>query len=288
MVYEPASVDSALIRHLRSELDQLEPTARRRAYEEVLKAALSSVPWVGNLFAAALAVKAGDDDLRTNRLMRIWIEELERKWAELQADLAEITNRYDALGDEITERITSPGYLSLVRGAVRVWDESETAEKRRYAMNLIVNAASPLSARSASDDVVRLFIDLLRVLHESHLAIVRHLYHKRSATRLGIWKGIYGSDRLPKESSAHADLYRKLFRDLSTGDLIRQRREATPDGRFLEKERGRDKKPPEQWNGRRVIESSFDDDDVYVLTSLGEQFVHYVLDEAKLIDGPRG
>lgn len=284
MVYDPASLDSsAVTRFIRQELDKLTPTAGKRAYEGFMLAALSAIPWAGSFISTVASINFQDSELRTLQLLRVWLEAHEKRLNELSLTFSDVFARFESFGDEIEERIQSEEYLSLVRSAFRVWDSAETEEKRRYARNIIVNAAGSTFAR---DDFVRLFIDLLDALHEAHLGIVRHLYHQRSATRREIWLATSSENRIPREDSAEADLFRKLIRDLSTGDLIRQRRDVTPDGQFLEKERRSTSKeqPRETWNGRRISESSFDGEDVYVLTSLGEQFVHYVLNEAIQIE----
>jgi hypothetical protein len=79
----------------------------------------------------------------------------------------------------------------------------------------------------------------------------------------------------PREDSSEADLFRYLIRDLSTGGVIRQERETDGFGNFLKKERT----ARSSYGATNVMESSFEDTKPYVLTALGKQFVHYVMDD---------
>ena len=80
------------------------------------------------------------------------------------------------------------------------------------------------------------------------------------------------------ENSADADLFKLLFRDLSTGGVIRQHREVDYYGNFVPK-------APERRSrglGPKPMTSAFDDEDSYELTELGKQFVHYAMTELPL------
>jgi hypothetical protein len=120
--------------------------------------------------------------------------------------------------------------------------------------------------------VIRLFLDWVNSYHESHFAVIRQIYTNRAITRHEIWEAVYGE--FPREDSAEADLFKMLIRDLSTGGVIRQARETNEMGEFLRRRNssGRRAAP-------RVMESAFEDSKPYVLTSLGEQFVHYTMNE---------
>lgn len=83
---------------------------------------------------------------------------------------------------------------------------------------------------------------------------------------------LYGE--LPREDSAEADLFKLLIRDLSTGGVIRQARETDGAGRFLRKPQRRRNSPASS-----TMESAFEYSKPYVLTGLGEQFVHYTMNE---------
>jgi len=257
------------LQFLRTELARSAPNNRRRLIEKFVLAALGSIPWVGGFISAAISYKTEEGALRTDNLQTQWLDEHARKIAELMRALESISQRFESLGPEIDERIQSEDYLALVRRAFRVWDRADTDEKRQYVGNVVSNAAG---TRLSSDDVVRLFIDWLDLYHEAHFAVIRTVYKAPGSTRFDIWDEIHGD--LPREDSAEADLFRLLVRDLSTGGVVRQERETNQLGQFIRKRtpRRRGSLPP-------TMESAFEDTKPYVLTELGEQFVHYTMNE---------
>lgn len=254
---------------LRTELAKSSPSNRRRVIEKFVLAALGSIPWIGGFLSAAATLKTEEGPLRTDSLHTQWLEEHARKLASLRSTLETVVNRFEDLGPAVDERIQSEEYLQLVRRAFRVWDEAATEEKRRYVGNVVANAGG---TRLCSDDVVRLFLDWLNLYHESHFAVIRAIYKGRGITRFEIWDQIYGE--LPRDDSPEADLFRFLIRDLSTGGVIRQDRETNQAGQFLRKRR-----PKGRYPVSTTMESAFEDTKPYVLTGLGEQFVHYTMNE---------
>jgi hypothetical protein len=184
-------------------------------------------------------------------------------------DLQAITQRFESFGDQIDERVQSEEYLGLVRRAFRVWDRADTDEKRKYVGNIVSNAGG---TKLCSDDVVRLFIDWLDLYHEAHFAVIRHIYQHPGCTRFEIWDAIHGE--LPREDSPEADLFRLLIRDLSIGGVIRQERETNERGQFM-------RRSPVRRRGLvpSTMESAFEETKPYVLTGLGQQFVHYTINE---------
>jgi hypothetical protein len=261
---------------LRTELAKSSPSNRRRVFEKFILAALGSIPWIGGFLSSAATLKTEEATRRTDSLHTQWLEEHARKLASLRITLEMIVSRFENLGEAIDERIQSDEYLQLVRRAFRVWDEASTEEKRRYVGNVVANSAG---TRLCSDDVIRLFLDWLNLYHESHFAVIRSIYNKHGVTRFEIWDQIYGE--LPREDSAEADLFRYLIRDLSTGGVIRQERETNQAGQFLRKRRPKGKFPVST-----TVESAFEDTKPYVLTGLGEQFVHYTMNEVVSRIGP--
>jgi hypothetical protein len=139
----------------------------------------------------------------------------------------------------------------------------------RYVRNIISN---PAGTQLNSDDVIRLFIDWLELYHEAHFAVVRHIYKNPGCTRFEIWDAIHGE--LPREDSAEADLFRLLIRDLGTGGVVRQERETNQYGQFIRKRPARRKGV-----SPATMESAFEETKPYVLSSLGQQFVHYSMNE---------
>lgn len=265
----PSTGDQRVVERFASELANTEASAKRRIIEKFLLAALGSIPWVGGFLSAAASLKTDGPGLRQNALQTEWLREHERKIEQLRQTLQEIHARFESIGASIDDRIQSEDYLTLIRKAFRVWDAAETADKRKYVSNIVVNSAG---TRVCSDDVVRLFIDWLDQYHESHFSVVREIFKNPGTTRYDVWAELYGD--APREDSAEADLYRLLIRDLSTGGVIRQARETDHLGRFVRRPRhGRAGAAP------TTMESAFEDSKPYVLTELGKQFVHYTMNE---------
>lgn len=263
--------EDAIIESLRAEIDKAEPSRRARILEKFFLAALSSIPWVGGVLSAAEGFRTDEGNSRLNRLQTQWLEEHQRKIGALAKTLQEIGNRLADLGSEIEERIQSEEYLALVRKAFRIWDESDTEEKRRLLANVLTNAAG---TKLCSDDIVRIFLDWIRMYNEVHFAVMKELYKNPGSTRYDIWVSLYG-ENTPREDSSQADLFRYLIRELNTGGVIRQPRETNAAGQFMRK-RPRRRAPG---SAPTTIESTFEDTKPYVLTELGKEFVHYTTNE---------
>lgn len=241
-------------------------------------AVLGSIPWVGGFLSAAASYKAEEGTVRQDSLQTQWLEEHHSKLLALKETLLEIERRFEALGAAIDERIQSEEYLAIVRKAFRAWDSADTAEKRRYAANLVTNAAG---TRVCSDDVLRLFLDWLELYHEAHFAVIQYISQNPGSSRFDIWSDLYGD--LPREDSAEADLFKFLIRDLSTGGVIRQERDVNQLGQFVRKTPKRTRRG----HAPTTMESAFEDTKAYVLTELGKQFVHYTMSEVVTrIGGP--
>jgi hypothetical protein len=131
-----------------------------------------------------------------------------------------------------------------------------------------VSAAS----KAASDDVVRLFIDWINLYSDFHFQVIGEI-RNRGISRGAIWDNL-GKPGV-REDSAEADLLKMLVRDLSTGSVIRQRRETDYAGNFLRKQPARSRRG----QAPRTAKSAFDETDPYELTDLGQQFVHYAMNE---------
>lgn len=104
------------------------------------------------------------------------------------------------------------------------------------------------------------------------------IYNTGGITRGAIWRKI-GKGQV-REDSADADLYKLLFRDLSTGSVIRQHRETDYYGNFVL--RPAVKRSAGGGGSPKTLTSAFDDEDQYVLTELGQQFVHYAMTDLPL------
>lgn len=260
------------VEKLKTELAKIEPTQQKRILEKFCLAALGSIPWIGGFISTLATYKTEEASLKQNTLQNQWLNEHQKKIFHLQETLDEIQKRFETLGAAtIEDRLQSEEYLMLVRQGFRTWDEAITVEKRQYIANIITNSAA---TRACSDDVVRLFIDWIKLYHEAHFAIIREIFQNPGSTRYDIWSNLYGE--LPRENSTEADLFKLLIRDLSTGSIIRQERDVNQLGQFVKT------RPTRQYKGpsSAVFKSAFDHSEAYVLTELGKQFVHYTLMEA--------
>jgi hypothetical protein len=241
-----------------------------RKYTRFVMAALSSIPWVGGLIAASASLSSEKDQQKITDLQKLWLEEHKQKAHELGNTLNDIFARLENFGPEITERIESEEYLALVKKNFRSWDEADTADKKQMLKKLIANAGAK---NLCPDDLIRLFINWIDQYHEAHFLVIKQIYKHPQITRAEIWDSI--NTKRPRDDSSDADLFRYLIRDLSTGGVIRQTRESDIDGRFLKREtRGQSHANP-----ARVMESAFENTKPYVLTELGKQFVHYVMED---------
>ncbi|MCH7936664.1 MAG: hypothetical protein IH994_06185 [Proteobacteria bacterium] len=192
---------------------------------------------------------------------------LEGELREKQQTIVEILSRLDVHDEEIETRVKSEEYQSLLKKAFCEWAGTESEKKRVFIRNILTNAAS---ARLTSDDMVRLFVDWIGKYSELHFEVIGAIYNSNGITRAEVWHEIGKGD--VADDSAEADLFKTLFHDLSTGHIIRQYRETTYDGRQIKKStRGRSK------NASPYMTSAFEDEKEYVLTALGEQFVHYAM-----------
>src|SRR5260370_1061505 len=199
----PVPSTDAALEAIRGELAKADPSKRRQIFEKFFLAALGSIAWVGGFRSAAETIRGDDQAIRKDRMQTQWLEEHQHKLEDLQATLSEIQQRFESLGSQIDERVQSQEYLALVRKAFRAWDDADTAEKRRYVGNVVVNAAG---TRVCSDDVVRLFIDWLETYHEAHFAVIREIFKNPGVTRYDIWTNVYGTDT-PRDDAAEADLF---------------------------------------------------------------------------------
>jgi hypothetical protein len=272
--------DVEVVESLRAEIEKAEPSTRGRILEKFFLAALSSIPWIGGVLSAAENYRAEEGANRLNHLQTEWLKEHQRKLVLLGQTLQDIGNRLSGLGEEINERIQSEKYLALVRKTFRIWDESDTEEKRRLLSNLITNAAG---TRACPDDVIRLFLDWIKLYNEVHFAVIKEIFQNPGSTRFDIWSGLYGE--IPREDSSAADLFKFLIRELSTGGVVRQERDINAVGQFVRQ------RPRHVRKGAAptTLESAFEDSKPYVLTSLGREFVHYTMNElVPRIEGESG
>jgi hypothetical protein len=248
-----------------------ESSGTAKAARGALQVAGGAIPLVGGMLSAIAGAWSERDQEKVNRFFEQWVRMLEDEIREKEATVVEIMARLDLQDEKIAARVESKEFQSLVKKTFRDWAGVESEEKRILIRNILSNAAA---ASPASDDVVRLFIDWIGTYSELHFQIIGAIFNTDGITRGDVWSKL-GRQRV-REDSAEADLFKLLFRDLSTGSVIRQHRETDYYGNFLPKQATR-RSPPTPGGAGRKFTSAFDDEEQYELTELGKQFVHYAM-----------
>ena len=233
-----------------------------------LHAVAGAVPLAGGIFSMIAGAWSEHEQEKVNRFFEHWVRMLQDELKEKEETIIEIMTRLDLQDEAISERVESKSYQSLVKKTFREWSCAESEEKREYIRNILANAAS---CQVSSDDVVRMFIDWINQYSEMHFQVIGAIYNSDGITRGEIWRKI-GKGQV-REDSADADLYKLLFRDLSTGGIIRQHKERDYMGNVIPKKpvrhpKGSVPKPPV---------SAFDENEGYELTALGQHFIHYAM-----------
>jgi hypothetical protein len=235
-----------------------------------LNAASGLIPFAGGLLSAISGAWSEREQEHVNQFFRYWVQGIEDELKEKEATMIEILSRIDLQDQKIAERVESKEYQSLVRKTFRDWAATESEKKREYVRNILSNAAS---SDMASDDVIRLFMEWIDTYSEMHFQVIGAIYNSNGICRRTIWRAI--GRELVREDSADADVYKLLIRDLSTGGIIRQYREVDYNGNFIQKP----KKKTNRSSGAKTMKSAFDEEELYVLTELGQQFIHYAMIE---------
>ena len=232
-----------------------------------------AVPFAGGILSAIAGAWSENEQEKVNRFFEYWVQMLQDELKEKEETIIEIMARLDLQDKAISERVESKEYQSLVKKTFREWSGAESEEKRVYIRNILANAAA---SQVSSDDVVRLYIDWINQYSEMHFQVIGAIYNSNGITRGEVWTKI--GKGTAREDSADADLYKLLFRDLSTGGIIRQHRETDYYGNFIAK-------PPERrpaGSGPKPPVSAFDEKEGYDLTELGQQFIHYAMSDLPL------
>jgi hypothetical protein len=238
-----------------------------------LQVVSGAVPFAGGILSAIVGAWSEGEQEKVNRFFEHWVRMLQDEIKEKEETIIEIMARLDLQDEAIAKRVESKEYQSLVKKTFREWSGAESEEKRVYIRNILSNAAA---TQVSSDDVVRMYIDWINQYSEMHFQVIEAIYNSSGITRGAIWKKIgKGSVR---ENSADADLYKLLFRDLSTGGVIRQHKDVDYYGNFISKKTERSAKG----SGPKPTVSAFDEEEGYELTELGGQFVHYAMSDLPL------
>lgn len=239
-----------------------------------------AIPFVGGFLSAAATAWGEKDQEKVNDFFKSWLQMLADEVNEKGKTIAEIVARLDIHDSQTEERVKSKEYQSLLKKAFREWPAAENEEKRKRVRNILANAAA---ASIVTDDVVTLFLDWLKTYSELHFQVISVIYNSGGISRGEIWRRL-GKDEV-RENSAEADLFKLLIQDLSMGHVIRQHRETDYEGNFVLQNRSGQKRVPS--GGTRIAKSAFSEEDQYELTELGDQFVHYAMNDLSLkIEAP--
>jgi len=244
-------------------------SAGARIARAALQIAGGAIPVAGGLLSAAAGAWSEEDQGRVNRFFEQWLKMLQDELREKAQTIIEIMMRLDLHDEEISRRIETREFQSILKKTFRDWAGAESEQKRVYIRNILANAAA---TSVSSDDVVRLFIDWIGLYSELHFQVIAAIYNSNGISRGAIWSKI-GKGAV-REDSADADLYKLLFRDLSTGGIIRQHRQKDYQGNFVKKPTGTTRGNSD---GSNLMKSAFDTQELYELTELGVQFVHYAM-----------
>lgn len=245
---------------------------RAKVARGVLQVASGTFPIVGGILSALAGAWSEREQAKVNRFFEQWMRMLEDEIREKEATVIEIMSRLDLQDEKVAARIESKEFQSLVKKTFRDWAGVESEQKRALIRNILSNAAS---SAISSDDVIRMFIDWIGQYSELHFQVIGAIYNSGGITRGAIWRKI-GKGKV-REDSADADLYKLMFRDLSTGGVIRQYRETDYHGNFIA--RSTNKRSGNSSSRSKTLTSAFDEEDQYELTELGQQFVHYAMTE---------
>jgi hypothetical protein len=227
-----------------------------------------AIPFAGGVFSGAAGEWSDAEQAHFNKVFASWLQLQQDEIKEIGITIAEILTRIDLNDEQITERIESPAYLSLIKKAFRDWSAAESEEKRVMVRNLLTNAAVH---KICADDVVRMFIQWIDLYSENHFAVLKFIYKNIGCTRWEIWLAVHGEK--VREDSAEADLFKLIMHEFTTGYVIRQHREKDSQGNYLKVSTRKPRAVPS-----RLMKSAFDDDKEYELTELGKQFVRYTME----------
>ena len=229
-----------------------------------------AIPFIGGIFSAAADAWSEKEQEHINQILEQWLQHFEQELREKGQTILEIMARLDMQEEKVRDRVGSQEFQLLVKKAFQNWSRIDTDYKRIKVRNLLSNAAA---TDVVSDDVVRLFLDWIDIYSDFHFQVMGVIANNAPIGRGEIWNAL-GRPHV-REDSADADLYRLLIRDLSMGGVIRQERATDAYGNFVRKSTKGQKRSA----GSSTMKSAFDDDERYVLTDLGRQFIHYAMTE---------
>ncbi len=253
---------------IKENLDEILQTNNVPTAVRFILSALGSVPIAGGAIAGIGSTWSENDQKRINGIFQAWMKIQEEDLENIGKTLSEVMVRIDLNEDKTIERLQSKEYLSIIKKCFRDWTASDSEYKRKLLRNLLCNAAE---STISTDDIVKLFIEWIGKYTEIHLKVIGILYKNDGFSRGEIWDELYGVQ--VREDSSEADLFKLVIHELSVGHVIRQFRPTDYNGNYI-KQQSRKKVA-----NTRYLQSAFEYDKPYVLTSLGKEFVHYTMNE---------
>lgn len=88
-----------------------------------------SVPLVGGIFSAIAGAWSEKEQENANKFFEHWLQMLEDELKEKEATIIEIMARLDLQDENISQRVQSKEYQSLVKKTFREWSGAESEEK---------------------------------------------------------------------------------------------------------------------------------------------------------------
>ena len=263
--------DMAMSDNAKEELDKslnggMAPAALRFA----LNVIGGLIPFAGGAVSGISSAWSEQEQQKINALIQAWLKLQEDEIKEIGQTMFEILARLDLNDENVAKRMESPEYLSLVKKAFREWSAAESEEKRKLIRNLLSNAAGN---NITTDDVIGMFLTWIDRYSETHFKVIAAIHNTGGISRYDVWQKIDG--RQVADNSPEADLFKFIFHELTTGYVIRQHREVNYAGQYVKQRTV--KRPAGMHNG--VYTSPFEDGKQYELTGLGQQFVHYTMNE---------
>ncbi len=224
------------------------------------------IPFAGGALGGYSDYWSEKENEAFQKVLQTWLKLQEEEIKEIGRTLFEVVSRIDMTEEKVFERLESPEYLSIVKKCFRDWSAAESEIKRKLIRNLLINASGN---NITTDDVIKLFVEWIDKYSDLHFKVIGEIYDNQFISRYKIWLNLYGTTT--RENSPQADLFKLVIHDLSVGHIIRQYRETDYYGNF--------KKAKPSKKRKTSLTSALDDEKQYVLTELGEQFVHYTMNE---------
>src|SRR5208283_51404 len=106
---------------LRKELDRLLGAGAGPRIARFMLALLSGTPFVGGVFSGTAGEWSDAAQENVNRIVKAWMQLQQDEIEEIGRTMAEVLARIDVADEQVSERVRSPEFLSLVKKCFREW-----------------------------------------------------------------------------------------------------------------------------------------------------------------------